>query len=142
MGDNAVRADHKKYHGFIAPIDDPIWKKLQPPLDWGCRCYTTQTDEEPSDQQPDTGKVKDIFANNPAQSGEIFKDGGTYGKHLSKAEKVEAEVFAKKQYQKELSYIPKVLKTYKNGEKVIVSNLVNKSSSDYARAVTWLWNDI
>lgn len=119
VGDNAVRADHKKYHGFIAPVDDPIWKKLQPPLDWGCRCYITQTDEEPSDKQPDTGKVKDIFANNPAQSGEIFKDGMPYSSQLSKNEKIEAEILAKEQ-----RLTPKKITEYEKQLKVTIDKSI------------------
>lgn len=97
IGDGAVRADHEELNGFIAKVDDSIWGSLTPPLDWGCRCYLTQTDEVPDTEAPNTKNVKKDFANNPAKTGEVFKNGGAYGKQLSKAEKVEAEAFAKKQ---------------------------------------------
>ncbi len=70
-GDSRVRDKHKHWDGFIAPIDHPIWKKLYPPNDWGCRCTVVQTDEEISADVPDI-KVKKEFKNNAAISGKIF----------------------------------------------------------------------
>lgn len=29
---------HVTLDGFIAPIDDPVWQRLTPPLSYGCRC--------------------------------------------------------------------------------------------------------
>lgn len=36
--DSRVRPEHLKLNGFRAPKSDPIWQKLRPPLDHGCRC--------------------------------------------------------------------------------------------------------
>tara|TARA_R100000789_G_scaffold49248_1_gene49534 strand:- start:433 stop:1449 length:1017 start_codon:yes stop_codon:yes gene_type:complete len=36
--DDEVRANHKAAHGFIAGTNDSIWRKLQPPLGYNCRC--------------------------------------------------------------------------------------------------------
>lgn len=36
--DNKTRPAHRLLHGKVFRIDDPIWRKLAPPLGWGCRC--------------------------------------------------------------------------------------------------------
>lgn len=36
--DNFTRPSHRLLHGKVFHISDPIWRKLAPPLDWGCRC--------------------------------------------------------------------------------------------------------
>ena len=38
VGDRRVRPEHKLFDKFTARKDDPIWKRLYAPLDWGCRC--------------------------------------------------------------------------------------------------------
>jgi SPP1 gp7 family putative phage head morphogenesis protein len=37
--DSRVRRTHQKWHGVTRPVDDPIWKKVVLPWDFGCRCY-------------------------------------------------------------------------------------------------------
>ncbi len=94
VGDSAVREEHAALDNFIAPVDDESWSDLTPPLDWGCRCYITQTDEKATEETPDF-QPKKQFANNPAKSGEIFKKGMPYSDHLNKADIAEATEFAK-----------------------------------------------
>ncbi|CDL79734.1 phage head morphogenesis protein [Xenorhabdus cabanillasii] len=36
--DNRTRQSHAAMHGRVFRYDDPIWDKLYPPNDWGCRC--------------------------------------------------------------------------------------------------------
>ena len=75
VGDKRVRDKHKKWDGFIAPIDHPIWKILFPPSDWGCRCDVIPTDEAPTKGYKNfTPSIKDTFANNAAISGKIFNE--------------------------------------------------------------------
>ena len=38
IGDERVRKAHALIDGFTAAKDDPIWQRLKPPLDHGCRC--------------------------------------------------------------------------------------------------------
>lgn len=87
VGDKRVRDKHKKWDGFIAPINHPIWKKLLPPNDWGCRCDIIPTDEAPTKgYETIDAEVKTPFKNNPVFSGKIFSDipysNGISGKEL------------------------------------------------------------
>jgi hypothetical protein len=36
------REEHLRYVGLIAPVDDPIWRRLYPPNGWGCQCGVRQ----------------------------------------------------------------------------------------------------
>ena len=36
--DARVRPSHRKMHGIIRPIDDPIWQIWWPPNGYNCRC--------------------------------------------------------------------------------------------------------
>lgn len=38
VGDNKVRPEHAKFDKFTALKTDPIWRRLYPPLAFGCRC--------------------------------------------------------------------------------------------------------
>jgi hypothetical protein len=39
VGDDKVRAEHRKLYGVILPANDPRWLKIWPPNGWKCRCY-------------------------------------------------------------------------------------------------------
>lgn len=41
VGDERVRGEHAAIDGFTAPRNDPIWKRLRPPLSHSCRCTRT-----------------------------------------------------------------------------------------------------
>ncbi len=129
VGDGRVREKHKQWHGLILPITHPFWKEHYPPNDWGCRCNVVQSDEDPSIEIPNA-EGKEGFNNNAAITGKIFKD-IPYADGLSKAEAKEAKEYAQKQLDN-LIVTKTTLKQYRNGGKVIASNLVDKTSSDYA----------
>lgn len=95
--DDRVRDEHKDLHGFVAPIDHPIWKKIYPPSDWGCRCDVVQTDEEVSKDVPKV-KTKDGFDNSAAISGEVFKD-SAYETGLSAEAAKAALVFGEEMFR-------------------------------------------
>jgi SPP1 gp7 family putative phage head morphogenesis protein len=38
VGDDRVRQEHAVLDGFAWPKNDPVWQRLKPPLDHGCRC--------------------------------------------------------------------------------------------------------
>lgn len=91
-GDKRVRDKHKEWDGFIAPIDHPIWQKLLPPNDWGCRCDVIPTDEAPTKgYETFTPPVKAEFTNNGAISGKIFKE-SAYEQTLDNSFKKEAKI--------------------------------------------------
>jgi Phage Mu protein F like protein len=71
VGDARVREAHKVYDGLVLPINHPFWKTHCVPLDWGCRCTITQTDDDVSDYVPNQ---KEPLGNNPALTGKIFGD--------------------------------------------------------------------
>lgn len=71
-GDARVREAHKVYDGLVLPINHPFWKNRIPPLDWGCRCNLTQTDEDVSERIPKT--PKEPIANNPVLTGKVFNE--------------------------------------------------------------------
>lgn len=129
VGDGRVREKHRNWHGLILPITHSFWKKHLPPNDWGCRCNVTQTDEEPTVTIPDTGG-KSGFENNAAVSGKIFNK-IPYADGLTNAEINDAKSFSKRNADG-LIVERSVLKSFKNGGKITVSNLVDSAASDYA----------
>lgn len=69
INDGRTRPHHRAMDNYIAPIDDPIWKKWYPPNGFRCRCGTISLTEAqarqrgwigtpkalPGDVQPDKG---------------------------------------------------------------------------------------
>lgn len=66
INDNRTRPAHAAMSGYIAPIDDPIWKQWTPPCGYNCRCSqisltADQADARgfgrqiPRNEQPDPG---------------------------------------------------------------------------------------
>ena len=70
-GDDFVRPEHAKLHGFMAPKDDPIWDTIWPPNGFKCRCKVVRVrkSEIPEDGVADVakGEPDEGFANNPAK---------------------------------------------------------------------------
>ncbi|MDO5654750.1 MAG: phage minor head protein [Flavobacteriaceae bacterium] len=89
VGDERVRAQHRQWDGIVLPIDHPWWKTHLPPNDWSCRCDVERTDDEPTQPNLQENDVKKEFANNPGQSGMVFKN-SAYENHLNEKEREEA----------------------------------------------------
>lgn len=63
--DSRTRPLHRRWHGLIRPVDDPVWRTIFPPNGWNCRCVVQQLSDRdmarrgyaptPDDQMPDTG---------------------------------------------------------------------------------------
>ena len=68
--DERVREDHKQYHGIVRSVNDKIWEKITPPLDFQCRCFLQPVikqnyKETPKAKLPKIPKEKD-FEQRPA----------------------------------------------------------------------------
>lgn len=72
------REEHMPFYNRIWPKDDPFWTYNQPGTLWNCKCDWEQTDEEPTDGNPDRRIVKPGLDQNPATSGQIFTDTASY----------------------------------------------------------------
>lgn len=72
------------FYNRIWPKDDPFWTYNQPGTLWNCKCDWEQTDEEPTDGNPDRRIVKPGLDQNPATSGQIFTDTAAYIKATGK----------------------------------------------------------
>lgn len=40
--DEKTRAEHRRWHGIILPVDHPFWRTHYPPNGWHCRCIVQQ----------------------------------------------------------------------------------------------------
>ena len=72
------REEHMPFYNRVWPKDDPFWTYNQPGTLWNCKCDWEQTDEEPTDGNPDRRIVKPGLDQNPATSGQIFTDSAPY----------------------------------------------------------------
>lgn len=88
VGDDRVRDKHKKLHGKVFHRDDPIWDKIYPPNDWGCRCTVIpSTKKTPSDyseikDSASKGAIKPYFRRNFAKSDSIFPSEHPYFREM------------------------------------------------------------
>lgn len=78
------REEHMPFYNRVWPKDDPFWTYNQPGTLWNCKCDWEQTDEEPTDGNPDRRIVKPGLDQNPATSGQIFTDSAPYIKKAPK----------------------------------------------------------
>lgn len=146
VNDQRRRPEHKALDGIIKPFDDPFWKTHIPPFDWGCRCDVEQTDEEPTDGNPDF-EIKDGFANNPVDSGKVFQS-EAYTIDLTNLEKDKISIkslqmlandsdsklqqFAKQKiYELPAEKQFETVKEFKNGGTVKRHLLVNTKAEDH-----------
>lgn len=93
--DRNVRPKHALLDKFTAPKSDPIWKRICPPLDWGCRCKIVPGKATTPRKLTNTEAyniVKEdvkgtVFENNTAVSKIIFNDNHPYFQNANGKEK-------------------------------------------------------
>lgn len=85
VGDDRVRDSHAALNGITRPVNDAFWDRNYPPLDWGCRCDTVQTNDRAkvTNKKQAEGRaaqtpVQPYFATNPGKTREIFAPGHPY----------------------------------------------------------------
>lgn len=70
VGDGRVRLEHEKLDGLTLPPSHPLWAKIYPPNDWGCRCTVipaqgaAQTNTEAAQQYANSPALKPYFKGN------------------------------------------------------------------------------
>ena len=72
------REEHMPFYHRIWPKNDPFWLSNQPGTLWNCKCDWEETDEDPTENNPDSRIVKPGLDENPATSGQIFTDTAPY----------------------------------------------------------------
>jgi SPP1 gp7 family putative phage head morphogenesis protein len=76
VGDDRVREEHVALDGITRPVNDPFWDDHYPPLDWNCRCSTTELDgDAPSTADldlPGLPEAAEGFRENVGKTGQIF----------------------------------------------------------------------
>jgi hypothetical protein len=66
------RAAHLKWVGTILPFGHWWWNTHTPPVEWGCECDITNTDEEVTGVPDGDVVVDPVFQNNPAETAEFI----------------------------------------------------------------------
>lgn len=88
-GDARVRESHEKLDGLILSINSPVWSRIFPPNNFGCRCNTVPADKPtaPVDEN-EAGKLgkevvtNPVFENNVGKTGLVYKDSHPYFKAI------------------------------------------------------------
>ncbi|MBR4787865.1 MAG: hypothetical protein IK013_08360 [Bacteroidales bacterium] len=88
------REEHMPFYNRIWPKDDPFWAYNQPGTLWNCKCDWEQTDEDPTDGNPDRRIVKPGLDQNPATSGQIFTDTASYVRRSGREGRAIVESFS------------------------------------------------
>jgi SPP1 gp7 family putative phage head morphogenesis protein len=81
-GDGNVRPSHAALNGKIFPAGDPIWQRIFPPWDWGCRCLVVPLTKRSAEGLVQAGKPSDEAAS---------------AGHLLKSQIVKPEIFTAKE---------------------------------------------
>lgn len=82
-GDNRVRPSHVELSGKIFPAGHPIWQRIFPPWDWGCRCLVVprmkdevgRMKDEEKDMAPENRAVFDGDMADAIHAGERLPNG-------------------------------------------------------------------
>jgi len=97
INDSRTRPNHAALDNFIAPLNDPIWKKITPPNGFNCRCTTIALTEAQAikrgwngfTEYRDKGEPDAGFDYNPADSHDANLD-ALMAKRLAEANPIVA----------------------------------------------------
>lgn len=74
--DSQVRDEHRVLDGYIAKVDDPVWRRIAPKNGWRCRCFLTahETGRKSTRELPEVGSAgfPELFDMNPGIDRLIF----------------------------------------------------------------------
>lgn len=157
------REEHQAFYWLVLPKTDLFWQQNQPGNLWNCKCDWEETDA-PIDTKElkadDLAKARKegggIHANglegNPAVTGEIFTQGCTYFKNVSRTKAKKLEHYAgdkllRKESIRNLHGFQgkNPIKIDKMGEEIEVtfdSKTTSHISNDIANSENFLWNEI
>lgn len=89
IGDARVRPEHAKLDGLVLAFDSPVWSRIWPPNDFGCRCTAvpadkpaTAVDENAAGKLGKQVVTNPVFENNVGKTGLVFKDNHPYFKAI------------------------------------------------------------
>lgn len=129
VGDERVRAEHKKLDGIAKRKTDKFWDTCYPPLAWNCRCTvvpslrTSETSDEAIPADALAG-VPSMFRSNFAKEGVVFPPNHPYNKFVG--QKLE------KQLERRAEGLGKeILRGFENNGKVVSSAMVDKAAVDF-----------
>lgn len=157
--DDKVRAAHAALHNVTRPADDSYWNNVWTPFDWGCRCRIIQvikgkytvTDIDTA-KEASNKAVPALFRFNPGKQQIIFPPKHPYypqhcnGEKLNltgligfakwlldaEGDRCKAMQVVKRMKNAETTTI---VKSYKNGGKILKPSLVDTKASDYGDVV-------
>lgn len=146
--DDKVRDSHAILHNTTLPKSDPFWDSYTVPNGWSCRCSTVEVlarkhqksnsekairkGEAATTQINKNGKnTLAMFRFNPAKQKKLFPPNNSYNQ-VTRAKNVK-KLIEEKAEKRYAPYEPKTIKIYKNGGKIISSNLVDVKANDYER---------
>lgn len=82
-------AEHTRYYGMIAAIDDPVWDTLMPPSRWNCQCWVRQTLATTTVTRPEPPAAIRGISGNAGKTGMVFSPSHPYIDNLTKPAKEE-----------------------------------------------------
>lgn len=68
------REEHMPFYNRIWAKDDPFWNTNQPGTLWNCKCDWEQTDEDPTENNPNKQIIHKGLYGNPVRTGQIFTE--------------------------------------------------------------------
>jgi hypothetical protein len=127
-------AIHRGFYGTVLPINDVFWQTNFPGSRYGCKCGWEVTDEEVTGMPENQPTPVPGLDKSPVATKSIFTQSHPVFK-LSKQKKKAITGVAESLIRNGSTYIPRVIKGYANGGKILQSIQVDKAAADYSRVL-------